>query len=123
MGKRKSSTPAPKKKIPKLESVFDCPMCCNPKSIEIKMFVHFRFNLFHSPPHHNPVVVFTAREEQKNQQNSNAETVQSTGQLRSTHSPSQLTSTRNLLTLAMTPTTCSIVLFVKAQICMLELKL
>ena len=37
MGKRKSTTPVEKKKIPKLMKVFDCPDCNNAASIEVKM--------------------------------------------------------------------------------------
>ncbi|CAH9079898.1 unnamed protein product [Cuscuta europaea] len=35
MGKRKSrAKPAPKKRMDKLDTVFDCPFCCNVKSVE-----------------------------------------------------------------------------------------
>eukprot|EP00300_Choanocystis_sp_HF-7_P037478 c5363_g1_i2.p2 GENE.c5363_g1_i2~~c5363_g1_i2.p2 ORF type:complete len:120 (-),score=31.82 c5363_g1_i2:89-415(-) len=37
MGKRRSSKPPPKKKIPKLETVFDCPFCNHAKTVECKI--------------------------------------------------------------------------------------
>ncbi|VFQ97557.1 unnamed protein product [Cuscuta campestris] len=38
MGKRKSrAKPAPKKRMDKLDTVFDCPFCCNSKSVECRI--------------------------------------------------------------------------------------
>ncbi|CAH9071579.1 unnamed protein product [Cuscuta epithymum] len=38
MGKRKSrAKPAPKKRMDKLDTVFDCPFCCNVKSVECRI--------------------------------------------------------------------------------------
>eukprot|EP00299_Pterocystis_sp_00344_P018810 c9378_g1_i10.p2 GENE.c9378_g1_i10~~c9378_g1_i10.p2 ORF type:complete len:101 (-),score=21.58 c9378_g1_i10:1051-1353(-) len=38
MGKRKSAQKAPaKKKLAKLETIFDCPFCSHPQTIEIKI--------------------------------------------------------------------------------------
>eukprot|EP00761_Pharyngomonas_kirbyi_P007578 gb/GECH01007588.1/.p1 GENE.gb/GECH01007588.1/~~gb/GECH01007588.1/.p1 ORF type:complete len:117 (+),score=33.34 gb/GECH01007588.1/:1-351(+) len=37
MGRRKSRKPPPKKKMEKVPTVFDCPLCSNTKSVECKI--------------------------------------------------------------------------------------